>query len=180
MKSSNCLFPPNDSGFLKMTEHIDGPFSWAPFMWAQKAACRFYQYNCDSDGHWSCNVVRHISGSNSDFKARPFNGSVCSIILKWMALANVPAGRTGGFQCKRVKILLGYKGRVTRMLKVLVFPIAYPVSSPQWLAWMEVSPRQMPKGRWHKSSPCKPVSSTFAWLYQFPFCHSHSLPSSPF
>lgn len=65
----NCPFQMTDWGaltvyshqmipaFLKMTEHIAGPFSWAPFKWEQKAVCKVYQCNCDSRGHRGCDAV---------------------------------------------------------------------------------------------------------------------------
>lgn len=97
LRSSHCLFPPNNSGFLKMTEHIAGPFSWAPFKWEQKAACQVYQYNCDSHGHCGVMLSGTFLGAIVTSKQDHLNGIVCSTILKWMALGSTSAERTGGF-----------------------------------------------------------------------------------
>lgn len=52
-----------------------------------------------------------------------------------------------GFQCKRVKTQLGYKGRIPRMLKVRIFPVAHTAGSPERLAQMLASPCRVSKGR---------------------------------
>lgn len=97
-------------------------------------------------------------GSNSDFKARPFNGIVCSMSLKWMALGSTSPGRTGFFSVQKGQYSTGLQGQGNQGVKCL-----FSLWHFQGEAQSDSSDGSAPvvKGRWQKSISCLALLISF-------------------